>query len=112
MDFFRRQTIVYPSVQRNKPKAEVTTSSFIFYLSFLVNLDFTGFAGFGISFMYQFMYQFFETAIFLPSKILVNVPIMYQFLRAKKIIPLSKHPQSGRFLFVFVLLLYVHKGSW
>ena len=26
MDFFRRQTIVYPSVQRNKPKAEVTTS--------------------------------------------------------------------------------------
>ena len=86
--------------------------SFIFYLSFLVNLDFTGLAGFDISFMYQFMYQFFEAAIFLPSKILVNVPIMYQFLRAKKIKPLSKHPQSGRFLFVFVLLLYAHKGSW
>ena len=72
--------------------------SFIFYLSFLVNLDFTGLSVFFISFMYQFMYQFFETAIFLPSKILVNVPIMYQFLRAKKIKPLSKHPQSGRFL--------------
>ena len=25
---------------------------------------------------------------------------------------IDKHPQSGRFLFVFVLLLYAHKGSW